>query len=454
VKWRHWAIWGATLLLVAGGLRLAVLERVGPVELLGDEITYAVVALNIAAGHGAVEADGIRAFRPPGNSFYLSRFVPSDFPARPKGDALAQLFRRLAHAQVALGTLLVLVTAWVASALFDWRVGLVAGGIAAVYPNLVAHSHYLWSENLFALFVMAGLAFAIRGQASKGLGWAVAAGACFGLGGLTREAAVSIAGVCALWWWLTSEVSRRRSALAAGALMLAVTAAILLPWTWRNHYQLGRIVPVSTVGWFVAAEGNTLETHWLDDWGPRVAEFRDRYFALPGDVARLDLAREQAFEQIAAEQPAWIFKKTLRASLLLFWPDSPLLYKLRSGSYGELPVSTRRNVLWLSLGPYLLVALAATFGIAGAGSARPGRRLLPLLILGVVWLPHVLTHANARFRMSWMPLLIIYASAALVQRKELRISRVGWSAIAGVALFLLAFALPRFLARHGAHYLE
>ena len=47
--------------LLGGGLRLVVMEQTFPSRLVGDEIFYARVASNIAAGHGAMKTPKDRA---------------------------------------------------------------------------------------------------------------------------------------------------------------------------------------------------------------------------------------------------------------------------------------------------------------------------------------------------------------------------------------------------------
>ena len=66
--------------------------------------------------------------------------------------------------------------------------------IAALYPNFVAFSTYLWSENLYTVLLLTGLLLVVRGQYSKGFGLPVVAGMAFGLGALTREASLLAAG--------------------------------------------------------------------------------------------------------------------------------------------------------------------------------------------------------------------------------------------------------------------
>ena len=90
------------------------------------------------------------------------------------------------------------------------RVGLLAAGIAAVYPNLWINDSLVMSESLAVLIVAAALVVALDFDRQPS-GWrAVALGALAGLGALTRaEIALFAAGFAALAWWRAAGHPRR-----------------------------------------------------------------------------------------------------------------------------------------------------------------------------------------------------------------------------------------------------
>jgi len=351
----------------------------------------------------------------------------------------------MAALQVALGSLLVLLTALLGTALFDVRTGFAAGVLAAVSPALIAQSHYLWSETLFAVLITAALLGVVDLQRRPRWGLAASTGLAFGAAALTREIALLVAGVCAAWWVWTAQRHQRREALARGALMLGIALLVVLPWTARNYRLFGRLVPVSTVGWFAAAEGNALESpQWLLRKGPVQSAFHRDYFSLRDELQRLDFARRYALAKIAAEQPGWLAKKTIRNLALLLNPDSVLRMKIRRGAYGDRPPAVVRALLAASIPFYLALATAGVLGIAAA--CGPGRRSLPCLVLGAVALLHVVTNATPRFRIPWLPLLAVYASHAALGWRTLprRLSR-GRAALALAALlFFFGVCVPYF----------
>jgi 4-amino-4-deoxy-L-arabinose transferase-like glycosyltransferase len=409
----------AALLLVgvAASIRLLVMEQTFPVKLLGDEMYYVVVAANLADGRGHVYGESI-ALRPPAHSWLLSQFAEpgalmgaSPEPtSRRRGVRLDRL-RPLLVLEVALGTALVLATALLGWALFDARTGFVAGAIAALYPTFIAYSHFLWAETLFALLVTTALAALASMERRASLGLAALAGLLFGAAALTREIALPVAAAGAFWTCISARPGERRAAAARGALVLACACLVMSPWVVRNYGQLGRFLPISSVGWIAVGEGNALTgAQWLRPAAPGRREFRREVLAVRGEAERVDYARRRTLEMIAEQQPAWIFRKLTHNVPLMLSPDAFQLYKLRNGSYGDVSPAVVRLVTIATVLAYGLVACLGAFGVA---AARRDRRLLACLVFGTVVGLHVLANANSRFRMPWMPLLMAYGAYAL-----------------------------------------
>ncbi len=437
---------------LGGVLRWGVLETLGPPRFTGDENYYGITAINLASGRGHINSrgdGGSRAWRPPAHAWVLSWFVDPDQPRSESN--LKQWIHRMLLWQVALGTLLVFVTGCLGRALFDWRVAWGAAAVMAVYPNWVAQSHTLWSEPLFAVLVTGALATVVGLQQRRGWGPTVLAGVLFGAAALTREAAIPIAAVSSFWLWHTAAATQQGRAARRAVLMLGLMVAAIVPWTLRNQRVLGRFVPVSTVGWFAAAEGNTLESSWLAPDGPALQEYRTAYFAIADEGERLDYARHHALQRIAAEQPLWIFKKILRSLAQLGEPDSVLLFKLRRGNYGDVTPAWRTALLWLCALSYGGVLATGVVGMASAPGS--GRRLLPVLVLAAIAGLHIFANATPRFRLPWMPLFMVYGAWSVLHWRSLPSALSGrrWIAPAAALGFLVAVCIPYFAVYGGRH---
>jgi 4-amino-4-deoxy-L-arabinose transferase-like glycosyltransferase len=417
----------AVLLLAfaSAALRLWVMERNFPVRPLGDEMYYVVVAANLADGRGHVYGRSSRALRPPAHSWLLSQFADADAllgrshapPSRGLGVRVDRL-RPLLRVEVVLGTALVLATSLLGWALFDARTGFTSGCIAALYPTFVAYSHFLWSETLFALLVTAALAGLVFMERRRSRGLALLAGLLFGAAALTREIALPVACAGVLWALVRAQPGERRAAAVRGALVLACASLVVLPWALRNYSHVGRFLPISSVGWIAIGEGNSLAgAKWLRPAAPGRTDFRRDVLAIPGEAERSDYARRRTFAIIAEQQPAWIFRKIAHNVPLLLSPDAFQLYKLRNGSYGDVSPASLRRVTAVTVLSYALVAGFGAFGIAAA--RRDRRRLFACLVLATVVGLHVLANANSRFRMPWMPLVMVYAAHAALGGRAL-----------------------------------
>ena len=457
---RRFALALLALTLLGGALRLEVAWRTHPTGLLGDERYYVEVAARLARGEGHLYVGGLegeaRAWRPPGHAFLLSLLLDPERVGRgdPERDAAPRA--ALLGAELAIGTLLVAATGLLAAALFGPREGLLAAALAALEPALIAQAHMLWSEGLFALLTTLALAAALRAAREPGaLAWAAVAGLGFGLAALVRELALGVAAACACWWLFPGRSAApppggRRAAAARGALALALAALVVAPWTLRNARVLGRFVPVSTVGWFALAEGNSLEhPDWLLPDGPEQRRFHAGYFTRRDELQRLDYARAHALARIRAEQPLWLARKAVRNLALLLHPDEVLRTKLRRGAYGDRPPAEIRVLLAAAAPAWAALFTAAVLGIAAARAG--GRRRLLLLVLGGVAAVHVLSNATPRFRLPWLPILCAAAAHAILAGRTLphRLDRPGKLGTAAVLLFFFGVCVPYFAAYGG-----
>ena len=447
--WLRVAVAALVLALAAAGIRVWVMERSFPVNPLGDEVYYVVVATHIAEGRGHVYGDDARALRPPAHAWLLAQFADPDalLARTPTGrlGVRSDQLRPLLRVEVALGTALVLATWLLGSALFDARTGLVAGILAALYPTFIAYSHSLWSETLFATLVTAALAGLVFAQRRRSVALALLAGLLFGAAALTREIALPVAAAGVAWTLIAAGSRERRAAAVRGVALLGMATLVMLPWVVRNYHVVGRVLPISSVGWIAIGEGNSLDgARWLRPAAPGRAAFRSEVLAIAGEAERADYARRRTLDIIAAQQPAWIFRKLAHNVPLMLSPDAFHLYKLRNGSYGAVSPTSRRLVSAATAASYLLVSGLAAFGIAAA--RRGDRRLLALLVLAAVLAVHVFANANSRFRMPWMPLLMAFAAHAALGGRALLtgLSTREKLAALGATLFVAAVSASYF----------
>ena len=194
-----------------------------------DAVFYRLEANTVAEGGGFVYplpgagAGHAAADHPPLTTLVL---VPA---AELPGDS--QLWMRFTMA--ILGSAVVALVALLGREVGGARVGLVAGGVAALYPNLWMNDGLLMSETLAALTSVAALLLAYRLLRRPTIAGAVGLGAACALAALTREELallVPLLAVPAVW------IATNRSGLRLQLVAALVGAAVFIaaPWVVFN----------------------------------------------------------------------------------------------------------------------------------------------------------------------------------------------------------------------------
>jgi Dolichyl-phosphate-mannose-protein mannosyltransferase len=125
------------------------------------------------------------------------------------------------------------------------RAGLIAAGVAAVYPGLVVLDGAVRSESLYVLLVALALLAAYRLADAPSWRRAATLGAAIGLAVLTRSEGlllILLLGLPAV----ALAVAGRRDRLRFVAAVVAGCAVLVVPWLARNWIAFDRPTPIST----------------------------------------------------------------------------------------------------------------------------------------------------------------------------------------------------------------
>jgi 4-amino-4-deoxy-L-arabinose transferase-like glycosyltransferase len=153
------------------------------------------------------------------------------------------------------------------------RAGLLAAGLAALYPTLVAADGALMTESLFGLFAAATLLCAYRLADVPSAGRAVVLGLVAGLGALARAETLMLLALALL------PLLRRPGGLRAVALTCLALAVVLAPWTIRNYSVFDRPVLIATEGGETLAGANCPSMYYgsrIGTWSVLCAQFSGR----------------------------------------------------------------------------------------------------------------------------------------------------------------------------------
>lgn len=452
---------------MAFAVRAAALWAAADASLALDEKSYALRAGALLDGKGFLgsyqswvrHGPGLLAdlpqypgaWQPPGQTVFMAAVMA----------ASGRSLLAVKLAQVMLGTLCVGLVYALGRAWFDRRCGLAAAWLCALYPNLIAFTHYLWSETLFSFLLLGALWLLTRRPGPPTPGSALLGGALLGLGALTRGTLLYFLPVL-LAWLVWTHRSGARVALARAALVASVALLVVAPWAVRNTRVHGGFVMIETNGPYNLWRGNGADAFagrgdprtphyaWPFEGVPlapvgnrsasRLVEEAKRALGSqePTDLQIIGYARHAAWRSIL-DDPAAFFSR-IRYRLIDMWnPTSFLIRHFRLGAYGEVPHALQASVTAAAVLGYLLA-----MGLACAGfwlARRRPQAWLVLLLVAFFSGVSALAFGLTRFRLPLVPPLIVLGSPAAVALLDRLWPRSRRPAAGGSALCTLLLLL-------------
>jgi 4-amino-4-deoxy-L-arabinose transferase-like glycosyltransferase len=444
-----WVVFGCAL-----AIRLAALWAGSGAELVLDEIAYTARAEALLDGEGYIGSyqSWVRhpgwkimelpqypgAYQPPGYPTFMAIVM-----AASGRSLLAVKLAQCLLSAASCVLLFALGTRW-----FGVRAGHLASWMCALYPNLIAYSHLLWSETLFVfeLLLLLWLLFGSADERLPSAGRSALAGLALGAAALTRGTIVYFAPLLVLWLWLLAEGARGlprapfeqlRPALVRGAIVLGVAMATVAPWSIRSSLLHDGFVLIDTNGPYNLWRGNApgaLLAHRLEgvphyswpfeslplhpvaslDGRALIESFRrDRPYSEPTDLAIADYASDVAWRAILA-QPARAARGAITKLHDMWNPTSFLLRHFELGAYGEVSAPVRAAISALAVLSYVAVLALA---VVGVGMAVADRRVWLILALALFFSAiSALAFGLTRFRLPLLPLLMLLAALPLTRR--------------------------------------
>ena len=421
----------AAILIGALALRIAEVDNTSyrPRNDAGSYLTLASsiahtgdYSLSRASGRGAGGTHGPTAYFAPAFPYYLALVDIID-GHETRRDGAIQPAR---VSQAVLGTITVALTGLVALELFGPTAGWIALVLAALYPVLIELTDTIVAENLLTVFVLAAVYAGLRvrraTRTGTRVGWVAGAGVLTGLATLTHENGVVllIPLIPAVW---TGRPRLRPAALAAPALLIAITALTILPWTIRNGVVEHHFIPVSDetgitlVGTYNAASAAN----------PMVPYKWRIYYGIPGEGPLIRESRNLTEPQLGAilehqalhyisDHPFSPFVVAFHNTLRLFELEGTYAWQQSATA-----ISLSNNTAQIAIFTFwalCLLALAGAFTRL-ARSAPKWVWIVPLLLALTVVLVNVET---PRFREPVDPFLILLAAAGLATAGE-RVAR-------------------------------
>lgn len=336
------------------------------------------------------------------------------------------------HARLALsfvGAFTCLLVAGMTRMLVGRRAAVLAGLIAATYPQLFIWDAFLYSESLGIFFFALCCYLAMRLEKRHQWWIWLSVGVIFGLAAMVRPngvyALLAVIAVTALAVTLR-EITWRQGALHAAALTLGCALA-LLPWTARNYVITGgAFVPFTTVTGIVVAgsyndmsySGPATAGIWVNPlqipaYAPTMKEFPTICDA-PCEVARSNASMKLGVHW--AETHITDFPLLFYRRMKQFWhPDSP------PGEAG-MPVWRPFAIVYPTL-----IILLAWFGAAAALRRNWRAALMPLLFAASVVAGGLLFYGTPRMRAPMESMIVVFAAVGAATIVEFTWRGVMWA---------------------------
>jgi 4-amino-4-deoxy-L-arabinose transferase-like glycosyltransferase len=301
------------------------------------------------------------------------------------------------------------------------RAGLVAAGLAAVYPPTLFYTSLLSGEPL-AILSVAGAVLAFLWACDPGRSpWAWALpGFLLGLTAFLRPEYLALTALLAVL--AVVLVGRRAGAwrgAAAGGLMALAFAATIAPWTTIASNDLGRFVPVSTGGGKALFIGTYLPGDGLHERTKAHLYHRFRG-ADPSPEELRQLPMNPMLDEVAEEYPALPRDEALgrvgRENLVHWATDEPrALAQMIAGKVAHMWHGSGSPSYTPTGGAVHYLMLVAGFAGLVLLLARRRWEVLPILVLLVgISLIGGLLLAGTRRNLPVMPLVIAMAGVSLV----------------------------------------
>lgn len=311
--------------------------------------------------------------------------------------------------------------------IFNKRIALIVGLLAAIYTGLFIWDGWLYTESLYTFCLTAFIYAAFRVQQNlrapaigkqflrispAGWRWIVAGGILLGLASLARPTGSEIIGLLCIWAILVilARMIHWQAAILSVVAIVLLAFVVQFPWMVRNYTVTHSFFPVSTLGQTLAGAYNdhVLEpdpsilhgTWWLDP-------------SRNADIHPYTEANERSDMALALH---WIrahlndMPSLLLTHLRNMW--RPYTYSFGS-PLDQFPDRLSTKVLLVII-PIMEIPvfLLAALGLLLTWKRKKAELLLVYLVIAMTIVQNIVFYGSPRFRAPIEPLLLLLAGGA------------------------------------------
>ena len=270
------------------------------------------------------------------------------------------------------------------------------------------------------------------------------AGSLWGLAALTRDEFFVISFIMIIPFWIFYR--HWRKALPVFVIFIAGVMCCVAPYTARNIIKRHSMVIITNHGAY------NLWQHWNSQIPSK--QMNEEFFKQPEPI-RQRYALRKALENLK-DNPSFCLQQGLKSFARMWAPDNMMAVVFYYGFFGRTPPLL--PVIGALLISFMIVILVIGFVMNIMIHWRSGRHWVLYGIILSSLIIHAIAYGQGRYRVPWMPLLIICGAQGI---KELydsiivrRMKRVIVSCIAGVILliFCCSFILKETIDLYTLHH--
>jgi hypothetical protein len=332
--------------------------------------------------------------------------------------------------QIVLGALTAVAVAAIGRLTIGRR-GEYAGLLYAVHGYSVELPTWALTENLHNVLFWVAMALLLAGAARSGLAVTAWGAAVLGLSALARSVSSAFIPVAAAWrWWYAERRRRSRAAL----VVLACGLGVILPWTARNVFVIGDLVPIETT----AYENIWYANHFTDE--VRFRRQAEIVHAQETNAAKRQVAMHFALRGVRRDPGAFVEK--VRKNFWHFLRPEGLHHLLT----GESSMEPWRHVFYLVLDDLPGLLLLPPFLAFCAGGRRTAAWALIVLWTAYYLFFEIVVFLNEvpRHRTGFIPFFLVggLAGLSLLARREDRARAAPWIGAGVGVLIVLGLLAP------------
>lgn len=343
---------------------------------------------------------------------------------------LALVFKLFGHdlffprlIQVLLGSANVFMVFRLGKHAFDRYAALCAALLTAVYLPLIYFDAILMATSLITFLLLAGINGIVSAQRTGHIAWYILSGAGMGLVVLGRPNFLIVALVIALWIITLASHGTAWRRLGMGALFLGCIFLVISPITihhWRTHKEFILVAPHGGINFYIGNNPDATGTYYSvpgisDNPGQQVRDSIDRVSEILGHPATASEASAywmQQSIQFVKDDPGAFIRLFLR-KLALYWNKSELPSEYSIDFDSRFHSVLRWPLPWFGfLGP---LAITGIFFCVVFHRQKRRESVLLLAILGSMMFAVVLFFVHARYRMTSIPFICLFAGLAMAE---------------------------------------